>query len=294
MEKRLRFMYLLVLTTTLFVFTPALHSQTGTLPVITQQPADASICEGGSYTFTVLATGDNLDYQWYKGNNLILGAFSNQNELTISNATKDDYELYYVVIKNDVGTTVSNKARLWVAAPLPEQIAITKYPNPAIVGTAYTVAVEGHTDVTNYSWGYSLDGAIFNSLPDKEDATVVFLSTAAGNGVLSVNLEHVCGNRTVTQNISVKYPAGIDNIANNKVWIGPNPTTTELTIENGDLKIDNVVIMNASGHNIYQAKPNTANLQINTTNWPKGIYFVRVTTGLPGENNSKVYKVIKK
>jgi hypothetical protein len=39
---------------------------TGTAPVITQHPADASATEGQSFTFTVSATGPNLSAQWLR------------------------------------------------------------------------------------------------------------------------------------------------------------------------------------------------------------------------------------
>ncbi len=255
--------------------------------------SDASVCAGGSHTFEIAATGTNLTYQWYKGNNPILGPSGNGNKLTISNATKEDYELYYVVIKNNVGTRVSNKVRLWVAEPLPEHINLTEYPNPAVVGASYPLAIAGHPDVTKYTWSSTFAGATFTSQYEKNKANVIFSGAGIGNGKILVEMEHVCGNRIVSQDVMVKYPTGIEDIANNKTWVGPNPVTTELRIENGNLKIENVVVVNAAGQNIYQANPKSSNVQINTAYWPKGIYLVKVTTGLQGKNSTKSYKIIK-
>ncbi len=264
-----------------------------TAPKIDQELADISICRGSSHTFKIAATGENLKYQWYKGNFPILGNLGNKNELTISNATEHDYDLYYVVVENEGGSAISNKARLWVVEPLPENMKLTQYPNPAISGIKYPVEVEGRIDIKKYSWSYSLGGATFQPLSEDNKATVVFSNMSAGNGTISVNLEHICGNRTVKQNIQVKYPTGTETIAESKIWVGPNPVTSELNIESGNLKIESVVVTDASGRNIYQVSPNTPNLRINATNWSKGIYLVKVTTVLAGENNSKVYKMIK-
>ncbi len=255
---------------------------------ITKQPTDGSICIGGNYTFTVEAAGGDLIYQWYKGNNPIMGA--NTNTLTINNATRGDYEQYYAVIKNSLMTVTSSKATLWVAEPLSDNMKITKYPNPAITGLKYDLVVDGYIDVNKYTWSYSVGGATFNLSPNaSNEASVVFSGAAAGKGTISVVLEHVCGNKTITQDIVVKWPTGIADINNNKIWIGPNPMKERLTIDS-QLAIDNVTISDLSGKIIFKSSSVVGSqLSIDCSGWAKGVYLVKVDKG----NNINVYKVIK-
>ncbi|MDR3060626.1 MAG: T9SS type A sorting domain-containing protein [Dysgonamonadaceae bacterium] len=258
-------------------------------PTVLQEPADATICIGDSHTFEVITEENNLTYQWYKGNFPIPGA--NKNTLTISDATLSDYELYYVEIKNGNSITISRKARLWIAKPLPEQMYLTEYPDPAIIGKTYPVAVTGYPDITKYTWSYSMTGARFNpSYNDRNKAQVTFYDSAAGNGKIIVEMEHVCGNRTVTQDISVKYPTGMDEMLNNRTRVAPNPVKDQLTIDNGQLTITDIRVSDTNGRIIYKAKPGVSGHQIQTSDWPSGIYLVKVTSS---NNTSKVYKIVK-
>ena len=82
-------------------------------PMITTQPANRKVRVGDTATFTVVATGTDLGYQWRK------------NGVNISRATKDSYttppttlddsgSLFSVVVKNTYGTVTSDDARLTV------------------------------------------------------------------------------------------------------------------------------------------------------------------------------------
>lgn len=83
-------------------------------PVIITQPINQTICEGDSVSFTVVATGANLTYQWRKGliplvnGGNISGADSST--LTINPATISDIATNYNVVINGgcVGTDTSS------------------------------------------------------------------------------------------------------------------------------------------------------------------------------------------
>ena len=77
-------------------------------PVITKHPESLRI-EGGSGTFSVEATGLNLQYQWYQE----LGAESR----ALSGATGSSYTTgqagaYYVIVSNKAGSERSKTATL--------------------------------------------------------------------------------------------------------------------------------------------------------------------------------------
>jgi predicted Zn-dependent protease len=69
-------------------------------PVITVQPANAEICEGGDAVFTVTATGTNLAYQWYDEGNPVGG---NSNELTLTSVGLVDNGSNIHVVVNETG-----------------------------------------------------------------------------------------------------------------------------------------------------------------------------------------------
>ncbi len=265
-----------------------------TTPInITAQPVDASICEGNNHTFNVVATGENLRYQWYKGNNPVFGA--NSNTLTLTNVTKDDYENYYVKITNNEATVISNKARLWVASPL-NYLSFAKCPETATTGQEYIIKLAGYPDVRKYNWSFSIPGAEFKPESGKtNETTVIFPNSVIGKGTLTATLDHICGSRTLTQDITIKWPTGLDNIENNTAWVGPNPIEGVLTLDNGQWTIDNVIVTDLSGRVIFKT-PSVLNsqLSINCSGWMPGIYMVKVTSIMEKGNKVKIYKVIKK
>jgi hypothetical protein len=76
------------------------------LPAITAQPANLSVRVDNDGTFSVMATGPSLLYQWYKDSVAITGATSSS--YTIVKAARSDEGRYYVTITNSNGSTTSN------------------------------------------------------------------------------------------------------------------------------------------------------------------------------------------
>ncbi|MBK1882573.1 immunoglobulin domain-containing protein [Luteolibacter pohnpeiensis] len=81
-------------------------------PVIVTNPQSATVAAGDSYTFSVLASGSDLTYEWKKGDSVIPDETSNT--LTLDNITYDDAADYTVSVANDGGTTDSTVATLIV------------------------------------------------------------------------------------------------------------------------------------------------------------------------------------
>ncbi|MFQ5807021.1 MAG: M12 family metallo-peptidase [Phycisphaerae bacterium] len=80
---------------------------------IIDAPDDAVACEGGSVTFTVVASGFGpLDCQWRRDGEDIPGA--DQESYTISSVTFDDAGIYDVVVSNTCGSVTSAPATLTV------------------------------------------------------------------------------------------------------------------------------------------------------------------------------------
>jgi hypothetical protein len=82
-------------------------------PGITTQPAAALVSAGGSATFSVVATGPALSYQWYKDGAALAGGTAAS--YTIALAGAGDTGGYRVVVTNATGSATSATATLALA-----------------------------------------------------------------------------------------------------------------------------------------------------------------------------------
>lgn len=83
-------------------------------PVITQHPASMTKTVGQSATFSVVATGTGLTYQWQKDGVNIAGATSAS--VTVTASTANNGAQYRAVVSNAAGSATSNSAVLTVSS----------------------------------------------------------------------------------------------------------------------------------------------------------------------------------
>ncbi|MCF0165284.1 MAG: hypothetical protein HUJ92_08370, partial [Bacteroidales bacterium] len=156
-------------------------------PVITAHPdEEVKVSENGTATLAVIASGEELSYQWQKATSS--GTFSN-----ILGATENSYSFavpmsvngnrYRCVVSNPAGSTTSKEAVIKVVAGLPK---ITKQPDSElkVVGgsasSTVEVSVQATSSVTmNYQWVWSLDNTTWYVYSDKTAATI----TTTGNWI---------------------------------------------------------------------------------------------------------------
>jgi len=111
----------------------------------------------------------------------------------------------------------------------------------------------------------------------------------------------VCNGGVEAEPTSFKPPictVGIDENEDHGIMIVPNPTTGQLTINNGQLTIKSVEIYDVFGRKLLEEKENLTGLQFgkltasrsyDLTVFPAGIYFLKITT----ETGMVTKKVIK-
>ena len=85
--------------------------------------------------------------------------------------------------------------------------------------------------------------------------------------------------------VTVEGETGISDIETEKISIYPNPTSGQLKIENGELRIEKVEIVDVTGKTILMSGETT----IDISHLPNGTYFVKIQT----ESGILVKKVIK-
>jgi|GEM_PF-5891915 len=163
------------------------RASAGDEPVITQQPESLAVCDGGSASFTVYASGEGLSYQWRKNGQDIDGAQNHTLNLTaVTDADEADYD---VVVENTYGSVTSDPAALSVdAGPVisqdPENQDVCTGADVVLTVTASTLVGE-----LSYAW-YK------DSLPvDGGDSVSLILNDIATDdaGSYHVSVTSDCG-----------------------------------------------------------------------------------------------------
>ncbi len=90
-------------------------------PAIASQPSSATVTDGSPFSFVVNATGTNPQYQWYFNSSPIAGA--NQSVYS-STANANTAGSYYVVIKNNSGSSTSQTVTLTVNPQVPTGVPL--------------------------------------------------------------------------------------------------------------------------------------------------------------------------
>ncbi|MBV6498243.1 MAG: hypothetical protein CJBNEKGG_00462 [Prosthecobacter sp.] len=140
------------------------ETRTGYAPAaITRHPVSTAVLQGAKATFTVTATGAELQYQWRR-NGLNVG--TNSKTLVIENVQPADAGSYDVVVSNGSATRISAPARLDIrtlpavgalevfkvveaGSPLTLQVSdVTGAPAPSILWKKGAAAVAGQTSST--------------------------------------------------------------------------------------------------------------------------------------------------
>lgn len=141
-------------------------------PHITNQPADASVCDGSDITFTVSATGAGLKYQWQVDDGTGFANVANNSTysgaktstLTVTSSTSLDQYQYRCVVSGKCTPGETSTAATITVDELP---AITSQPSPSVLcegtNTSLTLTATGK-DIA-YQWQVD-DGSGFADITD--------------------------------------------------------------------------------------------------------------------------------
>ena len=254
-------------------------------PVITTQPRSQTVNEGNSVTFSVVATGTGLSYQWKKNGSNISGATGSS--YTISSAKTSDAANYTVTVSNTAGFVTSSAATLTVIA----KPVITNHPRSLTVneGDSATFSVVATGSGLSYQWykdGRAISGATGSSYTisrtqssDAGSYYVVVSNTAgsvtSGTAILTVN--------------HVPYPDGtaIRSISVN----GTTATVTLTLLPNEDV---NVYFVEETVPNVGTIIPNDGGVYTSSKNVIRWSFLdnasrvVSYTVTVPSNFNSMV------
>lgn len=141
-------------------------SATIVAPLITTQPQSVSVLEGGSATFSTVASGTAPSFQWQRsgdGTNWTDIAGATNASYTLANVqTADNGALFRVRATNSAGTATSNAATLTVTAPPPPSTGAGRI----AAGNGFSLAVNAAG--VPYSWGADGTGQLGNGTPNAD------------------------------------------------------------------------------------------------------------------------------
>jgi VCBS repeat-containing protein len=204
---------------------PAGTFASGPPPIITVQPSDQIVLNGGTATFTVTASsGTTLSYQWYKQafplDIKLIGEKSST--LTISNVSVLNEGQYYVEVKNSGGKVNSRDALLAIdTAPVANNNTYTTFEDvPLIIPAAGILTndtdVDGQaltavlvSNVTHGSLSLSTNGG-FTYTPNTNYNGSDSFTYRAHDGITTGNLATVTINLTPVNDA----PIAVNDITN--------------------------------------------------------------------------------
>ena len=121
-----------------------------------------------------------------------------------------------------------------------------------------------------------LMGNLPNGLTLSENGDISGTPTTAGTFDFVVQATNT-GSDEKNLNIFIENGVNIPENELSKITIYPNPTTGKLTINNGQLTVDNVKIYDVMGRSIgahLYGRPNATEMSIDISDLPPGVYFI--------------------
>ncbi len=169
--------------------------------VIVTNPADQSVSVGGTATFTLIASGNNLSYQWYRSMDggatftEIAGATENVYSFTVASSAQNGWQ-YNCFVSN--GCAVASGAAATLSMPCPTQ-TLSSITGPAApcADNYYTYFVSPNPSIVTWSWTSPADWLVTNY------ENMIFVKPSATAGTLSVTGTDACGEQTAVQTFAV-------------------------------------------------------------------------------------------
>ncbi len=221
-------------------------------PVIDEQPASTSVCEGQPVTLcATLATGTPpFDYTWYKDGGIIPDA-PNASCYTIDTTTMADAGQYWVQVNNVCGDVLSAEATITVE-PVP---VITDEPvsQSVCLGNAVVFCVTLSTSVPADSYIWYKDGEVIPGAPN-DDCYLIDAVTPTHVGQYSVEVINDCGGTfSAPATLSIADPPVIGDHPVDASACEDGPATFCVTVASGSAPFtykwykNDVAIIGANG-----------------------------------------------
>jgi hypothetical protein len=242
--------------------------------VITTEPVNSSICFGNNASFSVVATGVGLGYQWqiFNGTNFvnITGATSATLPINLPPSNGNfNGSLYRCIATSICAPDTSNVVSLNISST--PTVTLTATQTELLPGQTTTLTATASTPGGLYTW-YKNDGT-------------VALSNGRNYGPLNINQ---LGSYKVTYSnasscIATSFPILISAAVSLKLWVYPNPNNGKFSYRYFNQNNDNgkIIIYSSDGQKVYEKAFTSGTTysenKVNISNQPTGIYVIAVT-----------------
>lgn len=262
------------------------------LPAFQTAPVNQTICNGGTVSFSSVAVGSGISYQWFRGATALSDggnlSGTTTNSLTISPATMADAATdYYLVV---TGNCTPAARSLDLSLTIENVPFFITQPKDTItcIGCSVAFSTTATGDGLTYQWRRGttdlVDGGHISGV--NTNTLVLNPATLADNDFnYNVVVSGNCGQALRSDNASllVCIPIGIDDIsgdeANKVAVLYPNPFSTSINVVlKSAMAIDEaqVVIYNTLGVKVIESDITKVALNVETYSLQAGVYYYRV------------------
>lgn len=255
----------------------------GSVPVITSQPQNVTVCEGDTIRLQIAATGDGLTYEWRKGTTLIPGV--NSNTYIIPSAKLTDAGTFNCTVRGEcIPFPVSTNATVTVRRTTDIVTQPTDRTSHA-EGTEAEFCVDAVGNNLTYQWyqnGFSL-GTV---LPTAQTRCLkIPNATPNFDGKYYCKVTGDCGidssNEVTLAVVKVSVQSGDENSF--ATYTLTSPTTGFVTLNPLGECTAKVSIVNSLGLTVMNLQTgmfsSTSNLPFDMSNLANGIYWISVECG---------------
>ncbi len=120
------------------------------------------------------------------------------------------------------------------------------------------------------------------------EVPIYFAPNEAGTYTSELLLKSNGGDLVIPLSGTAVEGTGINTLAQNNLYIYPNPTEGQLYVEAKNGNIQNIQIHNSQGNLVLEQKMTTSNQILNLSKWGSGLYFLQVQT----DEGMAVHKII--
>lgn len=247
----------------------------------TASEENLSLCEGGILSFSVVAEGNGLTYQWTKNGTNING--KNQSSLSFASLSKADAGSYVCVIKNGCSPDVSTSPFVVnvLSAPIIKKDIESL---EALENTEVIFTIEAEGDDLKYTWdrnGIRMLGEVSNKL------TLTNVQKS-NEGSYKCNITGTCGTSsskeavlTVKKNGSVADRFNTKQFKLESINVSNSIASIKIISENYCSTVINIV--DVSGREVYSQdlhiEAGANYLDINIGSLPSGTYIINAICG---------------
>lgn len=235
----------------------------GVIPTNVISQGSSIFCIDDTINLTAQITngGNSPSFQWYKNGVLIAGA--TDSVFSATNFVQFDQYSCLLISSNTCALQDSVFSLFTMLSGSSLNLSTSVNANNVIVAST----IPG----VNFQWYNCAAG--FTAIPGATGASY----TATVNGSYAVVVDDgFCADTSICHVINTVGELEL-NASENNIKINPNPFENKLEIKIAQLKTDALIqITDITGRVVYKSVLNGNNISINTSEWPKGLYFLRL------------------